>query len=77
MNDGGPAYPQPAIDNQGRVDYALEMGWGGMTLRDYFAAQAIAGLLVHAVEPYGVYAEALAAAAYGMADAMIAQRGKI
>jgi hypothetical protein len=44
------------------------------SLRDYFAGKALAGLVVHAEEPYGAYVEALAAAAYGLADAMLAAR---
>ncbi len=47
----------------------------GMTLRDYFAGQAITGLLYHA----GIgnaKASKFAADAFGIADAMLAEREK-
>lgn len=53
---------------------------GGMTLRDYFAAQALAGLCAHAVGPakgrLETSAEAHARAAYAYADEMLAERAK-
>ena len=63
-NDGGSAFPVP----DGR-------SWGvspsiGMSLRDYFAGQVVAGCL------YGDNAPAMASWAYVVADAMIAARKK-
>ena len=50
----------------------------GMTLRDYFAAQAMQGMLSHPecdYTPMTASAQTQAAAdAYGMADAMVAAR---
>lgn len=48
---GGPAFPGPYVNENG----ALEALWkqGGMTLRDYFAAKALQGLL--AMERSGEY----------------------
>ena len=43
MNDGGSAYP--VLDNPG--DGTLYCRDGGMTLRDYFAAQIAAGMAAH------------------------------
>ncbi len=64
-NTGGPAYPSPRWE-----------GWGspqeGMTLRDYFAGQAIAGKLPMSG---GMYEAAdYARFAYEMADAMLKAR---
>ena len=46
QHDGGPAFPRPsseAHDAQGRTFYPC--AYDGMTLRDYFAGQALVGLL--------------------------------
>lgn len=61
-NDGGPAFPGE--------------NWGskGMSLRDYFAGQALAGLLACPRTNGGEKAFALHA--YKYADAMLAERQK-
>jgi len=58
--DGGPAYPH--IPTCGSVE--------GMSLRDYFAGQALAGYLAK----WETGADGAAVAAYRVADAMIAFR---
>lgn len=66
--NGGPAFPT-ATGSDGGVAFC------GMSLRDYFAGQAIAGragTLEHGV----VYAVDLAAECYAIADAMIEHRNK-
>lgn len=82
-NDGGPAFPEPvAIGPSGDVCLAF----GGMSLRDYFAGQAIAGMLGnstnidsineqlrHSMED-GLFDRILAMHAYEIADALIAAR---
>lgn len=50
---------------------ALDPAYGGMMLRDYFAAQAVAGLVSWSREP-----ESVARAAYHLADAMLEARIK-
>jgi hypothetical protein len=56
---GGPAFPIPTDD------------WRGMTLRDWFAGQALMGKLAYCDEVrIGLVAEE----AYMYADAMLAQR---
>ncbi len=61
-NDGGPAFP---------VMYVSE----GMTLRDYFAGQALAGMLInYTTQKFGVGEQTCAKGAYEFADAMLAAR---
>lgn len=75
INDGGPAYPlHPGVlpDWQGQV---------GMSLRDYFAGQALIGILAGGFAdtvPHDDVNGGLDAAffAYQYADAMIAARTK-
>lgn len=66
QNNGGPAFPHP--------DY-LHAGPGGMTLRDYFAAQAMANFFVRnrQREPISS-ADEVASASYALADAMLKAR---
>jgi len=75
MNTGGPAFPQPT---------ASTLSWQGMTLRDYFAAKAMNGLLETAIDwfPTGRDADEssleifkdLARDSYAIADAMLKAR---
>ena len=44
----------------------------GISMRDYFAAQALTGIIAK----YGVYDEEMACVAYSMADEMMEQREK-
>lgn len=65
MNDGGPAFPL--------VRKLTEMAdvQRGMTLRDWFAGQAIASHVTTDATN-----KTIAAEAYGLADAMLAEREK-
>lgn len=67
-NDGGPAFPH--MKAEGHNDYA-----GGMSLRDYFAGQAIVCVLADSSTSADDIPR-IAAAAYLVADAMIAEREK-
>jgi len=76
--DGGPAFPQvetlPANENQGR--YSPEVvSSGGMSLRDYFAGQALIALY-GAIQPGEKQSNitALPGVCYKIADAMLAAR---
>lgn len=65
-NTGGPAFPTPRYE---RGDmYSL-----GMTLRDYFAAKAMQGMLACPVQPQSG-ADMYASDAYFVADAMLKAR---
>lgn len=62
INTGGPAFP---------VMYCSE----GMTLRDYFAGQALVGMLQnYTTQKFGVGEQTCARGAYEFADAMLAAR---
>ena len=82
INDGGPAFPFGQISEttgqpvNGFYD-------PGMSLRDYFAAKAMQGLLAHdtryrprARDSHMHWHGAMAKEAYELADAMLEQRRK-
>lgn len=73
MNDGGPAFPQPLhTAPNGEITAPWDgWGWGGMTLRDYFAAQALQGLLAGGAATSTLFT---AVRAYKFADAMLEAR---
>lgn len=75
INDGGPAFPSHAGDPE-MTDPRNRISCGGMTLRDWFAGQALGfGFDWTNVHETGGYAEA-AQVAYQIADAMLAARGQ-
>ncbi len=70
-NNGGPAFPLPVEDLQCRPRF--ESGYGGMTLRDYFAAKAMQSL----ISKHGFISDEINFAAehsYEIADAMLRAR---
>jgi hypothetical protein len=69
INDGGPAFPSTI---QYFPDDKNANEEQGMTLRDWFAGQALAGLLRDGIDIYGI--DATANDAYKMADAMLRAR---
>ena len=73
INDGGPAFPCPVEFDPNQQ--LVSRGSFGMSLRDWFAGQALAGLVFH--NDYGCISdEDIAAGAYSYADAMLATRSK-
>ena len=64
--DGGPAFP---TDN-----HPLEKLHGGMSLRDWFAGQAVNGLYAGLPEDMGMTPDQAAQQAYEIADAMLKAR---
>ena len=75
INTGGPAFP-----NEQRLWDKHDGCWvvrsvGGMTLRDYFAGQALVGMLQnYTTQKFGVGEQTCARGAYEFADAMLAAR---
>ena len=65
---GGPAFPAQHFD--------LADGEHGMTLRDYFAAKAMQGMLANDIECGPEQVPIIVASAYILADAMIQERSK-
>jgi hypothetical protein len=88
INDGGSAFPRAATAAppgllQDRSALYLDPGTSGMKLRDWFAGQALAGMLPGIDgEIVGTLADGtrggkfFAQAAYALADAMLAARGQ-
>lgn len=66
IDTGGPAFPMATVD-----------GWvqTGMTMREWFAGQALAGLCAH-LDSVSLSSKEIAFIAYERADAMIAERHK-
>ena len=64
INDGGPAFPNVWEDNPSQ----------GMSLRDYWAGQAINGELATLPATHNITAEGLAKWGFMVADAMLAAR---
>lgn len=69
-NDGGPAFPDPVA--VGPSGYVYPSNSAGMSLRDWFAGQVLAG---HAYTIHSVQAHSrVATKAYAIADAMLKAR---
>ena len=67
---GGPAFPVHP-DMAGQLGCVPSSSDAGMSLRDYFAAKAMQGMMVDVEQPRCDY---IAGAAYKMADAMLKAR---
>jgi hypothetical protein len=74
-NTGGPAFPSSEWD----AEYQRRFDTDGMTLRDYFAAKAMQGMLANPQQDYAPLTtkaqEAIVSGAYEVADAMLSARG--
>jgi hypothetical protein len=68
---GGPAFPEHEWNN----DVQRYLVNGGMTLRDYFAAKALQGIL-SGRNGLSLECDKWAIAAYELADAMLAERSE-
>ncbi len=68
MNTGGPAFPC--------APSSTHFSASGMTLRDYFAAKAMVGILANDSDPSPEQVPHIVASAYILADAMLSQREK-
>lgn len=70
-NEGGQAFPRPCGQNLIQINSGSE----GMTLRDYFAAKALSGMLANPERRGGSESD-WAEFAYKLSDAMIEARAK-
>ena len=71
-NHGGPAFPQTHMEMLTYGNYPATVG--GMTIRDYFAAAALPGIIACPHILYGI--KSAPNAAYAYADEMLAEREK-
>lgn len=71
----GPAFPQPCTENGYAANSEFEVAGGGMSLRDYFAAKAIAGFDLSKTYDSSGYLY-FSKKAYMLADAMLKARGE-
>lgn len=69
-----PAFPRPAYSRPDRPEI-VEPGDKGMLLRDWFAGQALAGLIHRGFTELGNSESMYAHLAYDYADAMLKARG--
>lgn len=70
-DDGGAAFPS-VVPEQGDYGPSGQI-FGGMSLRDYFAGQVLAGILAN---PTAEYTRGPTTAAYAIADLMLLERNK-
>jgi hypothetical protein len=71
-DDGGPAYPTPVQDDRDCAGRVLN-GYGGLTMRDWFAGQALIGIMAH--DPME-NAYVMTSDCYMIADAMLKARAE-
>jgi hypothetical protein len=68
INDGGPAFPHEMN--------ATQWGRSGMSLRDYYAAKAMAAMITHKTLKYTWDDGVVACWSFQAADSMLAARDK-
>ena len=76
-NNGGPAFPGVRIEAGDNYNPPKKIYRGGMTLRDYFAAQAVSQIIATCTNDTTLgmsKADYLAGRAYEIADAMLKAR---
>lgn len=84
IDDGGPAFPSEDFEHGFHQDTIIKHS--GMTLRDWFAGQALAGMLANGFQPDEAFKrnglgakrdwgkDTYVSASYRLADAMLAAR---
>ena len=80
-NDGGPAFPFTPNEQMklpdGTWDQNTEFGDSGMSLRDWFAGMALAGMMAEPrTDDWKNHGKIVAQTAYDYADDMLTQRDK-
>jgi len=74
IKDGGPAFPCDRIIYKTKDGSDAVISHGGMTLRDYFAAKAMQGIIQMPIGEPDYDEISVAHNAYKMADAMLKER---
>ena len=75
INDGGPAFPHPEVARLQDGRCVVADADPGMTIRDWFAGQAISGMITPGcVQMTEATRKARASEAYAIADAMLKAR---
>ena len=72
FDDGGPAFPETGLSGLPNGEFIY--GRTGMTLRDWFAGQALATLIADERKCLSITIQEVANSAYEYADAMISAR---
>lgn len=73
--DGGPAFPQSEEQYALTPGHAVKVTQGGLSVRDFFAASALMGMMGNFGKLDSSY-EQIAGHAYCVADALLAERAK-
>ena len=76
IKTGGPAFPEVRIRRGDNYNPPTRLYYGGMTLRDYFAAKAMQGAIASSPDKLDFGPNLGAPWAYNVADAMLAAREK-
>jgi hypothetical protein len=76
QDDGGSAFPIGAAETHRDGSLERVSFYGGMTLRDYFAAKALQGYISDGAWRVDMNHASTARAAYHIADAMLEERNK-
>jgi len=71
--DGGPAFPSPMQDDRD-CHARNESGYGGLSIRDWFAGRALPALINHNITASDLNASNAARHCYAYADAMLKAR---
>jgi len=71
INDGGPAFP---VADTKHWDGQIQYGTNGMSLRDWLAGQALAGIMTRNSSSASNSLNWVPVKAYALADAMLAAR---
>jgi hypothetical protein len=76
IGDGGPAFPVPEVSQNQATGEAVihQTTCAGLSIRDYFAAKALAGWLAGLPGDVEVHEDAIARRCYTLADAMLKAR---
>lgn len=74
-SDGGPAFPQSTLVPKSKInEYMINVGFNGLSIRDYFAAKAMQSLIDKRHPIIMDWSYVIPKSAYNLADAMLKAR---